>query len=103
MHDGTEISIGLEEATICQQYTTYMRGYGPLLDWVDEHMADLHNPPSPHEQLITVGSTFATDLVCARLPYTCYHTLVAMHVRARHVCARTLGTSAQLCIVFTNV
>ena len=45
----------LPQLYACQQYATESFGFGPLMGWIAEHVKKMHNPPFPHEHLLTNG------------------------------------------------
>ncbi|KAI3425850.1 hypothetical protein D9Q98_007824 [Chlorella vulgaris] len=50
-----------------QQYNFSLRGYRPLLDWVERHMYDMHGPPpaAGHQSLITNGGNHTLEMIMA--------------------------------------
>lgn len=45
-----------------QQYNVSAKGYAPLQRWAEDHIRQMHAPPSPHDVLITTGSNHAVDV-----------------------------------------
>jgi hypothetical protein len=47
-----------------QQYNFSLRGYRPLLDWVERHTYDMHGPPpaAGHQSLITNGGNHTLEV-----------------------------------------
>lgn len=50
--------------TAAQQYNFSLRGYRPLLDWVERHTYDMHGPPPApgHQSLITNGGNHTLEV-----------------------------------------
>ena len=48
-----------------QQYNLTMKGYAPLLKWVNEHMQQLHGPPGTHDTVILGGSNYTLEVCCS--------------------------------------
>lgn len=65
MAGGGTISIDSPAAVNgAQQYNFSLRGYQPLLDWVETHVASMHTPPpaAGHQCLITNGGNHTLEV-----------------------------------------
>eukprot|EP00951_Prasinocladus_malaysianus_P001060 scaffold7468_cov31-Prasinocladus_malaysianus.AAC.3 len=66
--DGTEVEISEPKKVFAsQQYATESFGYGPLMTWIADHVKKMHNPPYPHEHLLTNGSNHLIEMALAML------------------------------------
>lgn len=65
MAGGGTVSIdGPAAVNAAQQYNFSLRGYQPLLDWVEAHVADMHAPPpaAGHQCLVTNGGNHTLEV-----------------------------------------
>lgn len=49
-----------------QQYNLALRGYAPLVRWVEAHVAALHAPPGLHEVAVTNGGNHTVEVRTGR-------------------------------------
>ena len=54
----------LVQVGAAQQYNFSLRGYQPLLQWVQRHTEDMHAPPprAAHETLVTNGGNHTLEV-----------------------------------------
>ena len=51
-----------EQVMSAQQYNLTMKGHPALLDWIKEHVQQLHAPPAGHDSILTGGTNYSLEV-----------------------------------------
>ena len=51
-----------EQVMSAQQYNLTMKGHPALLDWIKEHVQQLHAPPAGHDTILTGGTNYSLEV-----------------------------------------
>jgi len=64
--DGTRVELSPEDTQLAQRYAPF--AWGPLREWLLQHVRELHAPPCPHwDVAVAAGSMSSVDLAWAAL------------------------------------